>query len=91
MTNSEQWGDFLGCLLSNAVTAHRDSKEYEYIRQRQEHIEEMRTTNLTSDQNTFIEEILYDLGLIAERETEVVYRRGFADCVWLLKKLEVLA
>ncbi|WP_255225803.1 hypothetical protein [Lutispora saccharofermentans] len=37
------------------------------------------------------EKILFDLGLAAEHETEVIYHQGLKDCVWPLKNLGVLA
>jgi len=91
MNNQNEWNEFLDNLLSNAIAEHKNSKEYEYVKQRQEHIDEMLTTNLTEDEKVFVEEILFELGLIAERETEVVYQQGFKDCVWLLRNLGLVA
>jgi len=81
----------LNHLCSNAIAGHRGSKEYEYQKQRQEQIDELVETCLSTDDRTFVEEILFDLGVIAERETEVVYRQGLKDGVWLLRNLGVLA
>lgn len=78
-------------LLENAVAMHRKSKECEYLKQRQAQIDKMLETNLTEDEKDFVEEILFELGLAAERETEIVYHQGLQDGVWLLKNLGVLA
>ena len=91
MNNHEEWNEFLENLVTNAIAGHKDTKEYEYLRARQKHIDEFLTSNLTVDQKTFMEEILFEIGVSAERQTEVVYRQGLKDCVWLLKNLGVLA
>jgi len=91
MNNKKEWNEFLNNLLSNAITDHKKSEEYKHIKQRQEHIDEMLTTNLMEDQKAFVDEVIFELGLIAERETEVVYRQGFKDCVWLMKELGMVA
>ncbi|MPM71700.1 hypothetical protein SDC9_118670 [bioreactor metagenome] len=89
--NHETWQTFLNNLIEDAIQEHQASKEYEYQKQRQEQIDEFLTTNLKSDQKQFVEEILFELGLAAERETEVVYQQGMKDCVLILKNLGVLA
>ena len=90
MTNNEERNEFLNCLLSNAIQKHMDSKEWDYLKRRKIQIDEILTANLTADQKTLVEEIQFELGLAAERETEIVYHQGLQDCVWLLKNLGVL-
>ena len=51
----------------------------------------MLTTNLTADGKEFIEEILFELGLMAERETEIAYHQGIKDGVWMLENLGLVA
>ena len=91
MSNHEEWNEFLDRLLSNAIAEHKESREYEYQKQRQEQIDELLSDNLDADQKILVEEILFELGLISERETEAIYRRGLKDCVFMLKQLEVLS
>lgn len=91
MTTHEEWNEFVNNLITNAIAGHKETKEYKYQKQRQEQIDEFLSTNLTVDQKTWMEEILFELGLFSERETEVVYMQGMKDCVWLLKNLGVLA
>ena len=91
MMKNQEWNEFLENLLSNAIAEYKNSEEYKHIKQRQEHIDEMLTTNLTTDEKEFVEELLFELGLTAERETEVVYHQGFKDYVWLLRNLGIVA
>lgn len=91
MNKDEEWNEFLGNLLSCALKNVQSTKEYEYRRKQQEHIDEMLTTNLTSDQKDMIDEVLFEFGLAQEHETELLYRQGLKDCVWLLKNMGLLA
>ena len=91
MTNTEEWNALLESLLSNAISTHRNSKEYECQKQRQEQIDAFLSANLSDDQKCFADEILFELGLAQERESEIVYRQGLKDSVWILKNLGVLA
>jgi len=91
MTRHEELNEFLTNLLSNAISAHKDTKEYEYQKQRREQIEDLLLNELTQDQKHFVDEVLFELGVASERETEIVYRQGMKDSVWLLKNLGVLA
>lgn len=91
MTRNEEWNEFLGNLLSCALRNLQATKEYEYRRKQQEHIDEMLTTNLTRDQKDMIDEVLFELGLAQAHETELIYRQGLKDCVWLLKNMGLLA
>lgn len=91
MSKDEEWNEFLGNLLSCALKNLQSTKEYEYRRKRQEHIDEMLTTNLTSDQKNMIDEVLFEFGLAQEHETELIYRQGLKDCIWLLNNLGLLA
>lgn len=91
MSKDEEWNEFLGNLLSCALKNLQATKEYEYRRKRQEHLDEMLTTNLTRDQKDMIDEVLFEIGRTTDHETEILYQQGFMDCVWLLKNLGVLA
>ena len=50
MTNNEKWNEFLNNLLTGAIKTHRESKEYEYQKQRQTQINEFLLGDLTADQ-----------------------------------------
>ena len=89
--NGQNWDEFLRSLLCSAVKGHHNSKEYKYWEQRREQIDGELTNELTEDQKEFVDEILLELKLAVNRETEAVYRQGITDCVSLLKNLKVLA
>ena len=91
MTNHEEWNEFLDNLRTNAIGRYKETPEFEYIKKQQEEIDMMFRDNLTVDQKELVEECVFELLLIADRESEVVYRQGLRDCVWLLKNLGVLA
>ena len=91
MTRNVEWDEFLANLISQALEKQKTTKEYEYLHQRRAHIDEMLATNLTDGEKEMVDEALYELGLASERETELSYRQGLRDCVWLLKNLGVLA
>lgn len=91
MSKDEEWNEFLSNLLSCALKNLQATKEYEYRKKRQEHIDEMLTTNLTNDQKDMIDEVLFELGLAQDHETELIYRQGLKDCIWLLNNLGLLA
>ena len=89
MLHNGKWDEFLENLLSDIIEKHRTSNEYH--RQRLSQIDELMTTNLTTDQKFLVDDILFEFGLEAEREMEIVYRQGLKDCVWMLKSLGVFA
>lgn len=91
MTNHEEWNEFLDNLLSNALKTYKETTEYNYIKKQHEEIDRIFRDNLTVDQKKLVEECLFDIGLVAERETQVAYQRGLKDCVMILKNLGVLA
>lgn len=88
MTNTEKWSEFLSSLFSGAICAYRKTTEYLYIKKQEEEISHILRDNLTQE---LVEDCLLELGAAAEREKETAYRQGIADCVWMLKKLGVLA
>ena len=91
MTGSKEWNEFLDSLLTRARDERKDTAEYEYRAQRRELLEERLSSSLNTDQQDMVEDILFELGLSADRESELLYRQGLRDCVWLLKALGVLA
>ena len=91
MSKNEEWNEFLNNLLSNALEAYKKTTEYEYIKKQQAEIDMIFRDNLTVDQKELAEECILKIGLVADRESEIVYRQGMKDCVWLLKSLGVLA
>lgn len=91
MSNYEEWDEFVNNLLSNAMQEYRKTKEYEYLQKQNDEIELLFRDNLTANQREMVEECLLDIYIAAENETEIFYKQGIKDCVWLLKNLGVLA
>lgn len=91
MSKNEEWNEFLSNLLSCSLNNLQATKEYEYLKGRREHIDEMPTINLTRNEKDMVGEALFEFGLAAGHETELLYQQGLKDCVWLLKNLGVLA
>lgn len=91
MSNDEEWNEFLNSLLSNAREEYKKTKEYEYLEKQNDQIELLFRDNLTVEQKDMVEECFFDIGLAMECETELFYKQGMKDCVWLLKNLGVLA
>jgi hypothetical protein len=91
MSNDEEWDEFVNNLLSNAMQEYRKTKEYEYLQKQNDEIELLFRDNLTANQREMVEECLLDIYIAAENETEIFYKQGIKDCVWLLKNLGVLA
>lgn len=90
MTKHEEWEEFLDGLRANAVGRYQETMEYGYAKKQQEEIDIIFRDNLTAQQKEIVEDCVFELGLLADREAAVVYRQGFRDCVWLLKNLGVL-
>lgn len=91
MTKNEEWNEFQGTLLNHALNEHKKTKEYEHLTQRREHILEMIDSDIAPSVKPAMEEMLYELALYAERETELGYKQGMKDCIFILKNLGVLA
>lgn len=91
MNRNDEWSEFLNNLASCAEKDFQATREYALQKQRKEQLDEMLTTNLVSEQKDMVDEVLFELGLAAERESELLYRQGLKDCVWLLRNLGVLA
>lgn len=91
MNKNEECNEFLNTLLSCKLEKLQSTKEYVYRKQRRAQIDEILTDNLASEENDLVEEVLFELGLAAEHEAELLYKQGLKDCVWLLKNLGVLA
>jgi hypothetical protein len=77
-------------LRANAISRYKETTEYGYIKKKQEEIDMVFRDNLTAQQKELVEDCVFELGLIADREAAVVYRQGLRDCVRLLKNLGVL-
>ena len=91
MNRDEEWNEFLDNLLMSALKQRQDSREQECLKHRKAYIDEIIHNNVAPDLHADIEEILFELGLYEDRETEFGYKQGIKDCVFMLKNLGVIA
>jgi hypothetical protein len=91
MEKYEEWNEFLNNLHSKASKTYKETTEYEYVKKRQDEMERAIRDNLMTDQKELVEECVFEIGIMNDRESEILYRQGMEDCVWILKKLGVLA
>ena len=90
MTNQEGWLEFLNNMLTNFIQAKKETQEGELLSQRKKHINDMLDSVLMEDQKVFVDNVMFELGLAADRELEDVYQQGMRDTVWILKNLGVI-
>ena len=90
MYKIEVWNEFIGNLIQANFKEHQKTKEYQYIKNREDHIDEMLTTNLTEDEKVMVDEVLFELGTAKEHEANGMYAQGMKDCVMVLKELGVI-
>lgn len=91
MANQDVWNRLVENLRSDALESYRKTTEYEYIEKQREEIDLLFRDNLTSDEKELVEECIFELGVMADHESRVVYNQGIKDCVWLLRNLGVLS
>ena len=91
MTNKKELDNFFDALINNAEDEYKNTTEYEYFQKTENQIYNILKNNLTFDEQNFVEEIIFELGLENEHKTNLMYRQGIKDCVWLLKSIKVLA
>ncbi len=86
----EVWRDFIDSSINSASKERQNAEVYEYIKKRYEQIDEMLDTNLTKTDKAFVEEVLFETGLMQERESNYLYQQGMKDCVKILKNIGVI-
>ena len=84
------WNELLESLAACAVKRYQTSVEYRHWKKRLEQIDEFLTSNLTADQKTLVEEILFELGTAEERQQQILYKQGMMDGIWILKQMGIL-
>ena len=89
MNNQDEWNEFLGRLFGNALNTYQSTKEYAFLKEKQEQIHARVAERC--EQDSFLDDCAFAMGLDHERKSEFVYRKGMQDCVVILKELGVLA
>ena len=90
MTKSEEWDEFLNNMISVGIDNYKKTTEYNYIKKQRKHIDDILRDNLTVDQKTMVEECIFELCVAKECESEMLYKQGMTDCVFILKCLGIL-
>lgn len=90
MNRCEEWKFFIEQLQEKALADYHSTREYELRKMRQEYPDDMMSNELTENQRTFIEEILYEIISLHDREADLLYQQGLKDSVWMLRTLGVL-
>lgn len=91
MKNEQDWQTFQNTLCANAQAAYNETMEHQYYLEMREFLDDLMKNNLDIDQRDLFQEFLDKLILAKQREQELLYQEGFHDCIWLLKRLGVLA
>jgi len=91
MTNHEEWDEFLDNLLSNAVNEYQGTEECEHLRKKLTSLSAQMLKDYPEEENPLIYKHVSKLIQNEERKNEFVYLQGVKDCVFLLKKLGILA
>jgi len=90
MSNQEEWNEFLGNLFNNAIQEYQDSDEFKFLREKREQIDKRLSEKHLEEKEKFYDDFVFEMGLDEERKTEVLYRKGLKDCIFILKELGVL-
>ena len=91
MTRPEEWDEFLSRLRLRHWEEFKKTREYEDRKQREEELEGLLADNLSGVEKEMVDDVLWEQGLMAEREGADLYVQGIRDCVWMLKTIGVLA
>ena len=91
MTRPEEWDEFLSRLRLRPLEEFKKTREYEDRKQREEELEGLLADNLSDVEKAMVEDVLWEQGMMAEREGADLYVQGIRDCVWMLKTIGVLA
>ena len=91
MTNNDEWNEFLNNMITVGLEEYKKSKEYRYLDNRLKEIDDSLCNELMEDQKIFVDEIMFEIGTASDREKEILYKQGMKDCVFIFKKLGLLA
>ena len=91
MNSNNEWNEFLESLINDALKEYQNTREFEFLKEKQEQINARLLEAYPEKTNPLIYELAFETGLDEERKNEFVYRQGMKDCIFLLKELGVLA
>ena len=91
MSFEEAWGEFINDRFCNAVNEeYKKSAKYKQQAVKQGQLDEFMNTQLSAEQKAFLENILFEIGLLADHKAQFVYSQGYKDCISLLKSVDLL-
>jgi len=91
MDLNKEYDLFMDELLNHAVMAFKSTEQYKLLQERLERMDCDCQTMFTQEEQGFATECFELILDVGGQEEQYVYRKGFQDCVWLLKSLGVLA
>ena len=91
MDINKEYNLFIDELLSRAVGEFKSTEQYNLLKEKLERMDCDCETMFTRDVHEFATECFELILDVGGQEEQYVYRKGFQDCVWLLKTLGVLA
>ena len=91
MSFQEEWDEFINNLFCNAVNdEYEKSANYKRWAEKQDQIDEFLNTQLTKEQKSFVDDILFEMTALADQKAKAVYIQGYKDCISLLKSVDLL-
>ena len=92
MTFQEELNEFIDNLYCNAANDEykKSQFKYEHWNKKQDQIDEFLNTQLTAEQKSFVDDVLFELLQMADHKARAVYWQGYQDCTALLKSIGAL-
>lgn len=90
MTLSKEYNFFMDELLNRAIEAFQSTEQYKLLQEKLKRMDDDCETMFTKEAHDFATECFELILHVESQEEQFVYRKGFQDCVWLLKTLGVL-
>jgi len=91
MTNHEEWDEFIDNLFSNAISEYKKTENHERSREKLRELAAQLFKEYPEEQYPLLYKHAAQLVLTEEHQNKALYLQGYKDCVFLLKKLGVLA
>ncbi len=86
MTNEQIFKDFLDYLLENAA----QSRQIKELEEQSKEADKILDDNFNKEQIKIINKCISMLDEVHDRQTEILYRQGIEDGIWILKTLKAI-
>ena len=84
------WNNFIDECIETELRTYRKTTESRHRQTIETQMDEMLDTNLTNEQKTMVEDVLFAKACMQEQDGKRLYQQGMRDCVAVLKNLGVL-